>query len=391
MTRSITLALCFLLVFASLRPAQLSAQTPSDLAGTWALNRQLSQFPSELGFSADFLGALGPGAGPVSGGRGGGRGGGRRGGGGGGIGGGLGAPKIVRETEEDSQRVSLLTDEVRNPFERVTIAETPTTVTITPDRAAARTFHHNGKDEDIPVGRVMATVNAHWDGSRLIVVYKVETGRELHYAYSLNANPMQLIVDVEFVEQGGGDKVRRIYEPAASLDTRATPTPAPPVAAANPGPAPASSPAAPAAASIDQRPDAALKGLTKLGVVVEDLSGDAAACSLTRDSLETVVSKHLTDAGFRVVRNSDDDTYMYVNINTTKVSTGLCVSRYDVTLYSHASAPLSHTASPVLLQVELLHKGGIAGGGPAAHADGVVKSVLEYVDQFSARIRNAAK
>ena len=126
-------------------------------------------------------------------------------------------------------------------------------------------------------------------------------------------------------------------------------------------------------------------------MVVEDLSGDAAACSLTRDSLETMVSKHLADAGFRVVRNSDDDTYMYVNINTTKVSTGLCVSRYDVTLYSHAAAPLSHTTSPVLLQVELLHKGGIAGGAPAAHADGVVKSVLEYVDQFSARIRNAAK
>ena len=39
---------------------------------------------------------------------------------------------------------------------------------------------------------------------RLIVVYKAETGRELHYAYSLNANPTQLIVDVEFVEQGGG-------------------------------------------------------------------------------------------------------------------------------------------------------------------------------------------
>jgi hypothetical protein len=82
---------------------------------------------------------------------------------------------------------------------------------------------------------------------------------------------------------------------------------------------------------------------------------------------------------------------MDVNLNTSKVSTGLCVSRYDVTLYSHAAAPLSHTASPVLLQVELLHKGGIAGGAPAAHADGVVKSVLEYVDQFSARIRNAAK
>src|SRR5437667_2261528 len=157
MTRPIAPTLCLLLAFASTRPAQLSAQTPSDLAGTWTLNRQLSQFPSELGFSADFLGALGPGAGTVSG-RGGGRAA-RRGGGG--NGGGLGAPKIVRETQEDAQRVLLLTDEVRNPFEHMTIAETPTTVTITPDRAAARTFHPNGKDEAIAVGRVTATVNAH--------------------------------------------------------------------------------------------------------------------------------------------------------------------------------------------------------------------------------------
>lgn len=378
-----------LLVIVTLGPLQVSAQTPADLSGAWTLNRQLSQFPSELGFSADFLGALGPGAGPVSGGRGGGRGG--RRGGGGGNGGGLGAPQIVRETEEDAQRVLLLTDEVRNPFEHFTIAGTPTTVTITPDRTSPRMFRPDGRDEEISIGRVMATVNARWDGGRLLIVYKAETGRELHYTYSLNANPRQLIVDVEFVERGGGDKVRRIYEPAAAVDTRAAAAPAQPVAAANLPPAPASTASAPAAASIDQRPDAALKGLTKLGVVVEDLSPDAAGCRLTRDALETAVSKHLTDAGFRVVRNSDDDTYLYVNINTAKMSNGVCVSGYDVTLYSHAAAPLSYTASPVLLQVELLHKGGIAGGAPAAHADDVVKSVLEYVDQFSARIRNASK
>ena len=62
-----------------------------------------------------------------------------------------------------------------------------------------------------------------------------------------------------------------------------------------------------------------------------------------------------------------------------------------MTIYSHAAARLPHTESPVLLQVELLHKGGIAGGAPAAHADGVTKSVLEYVDQFSTRIHNAGK
>ena len=144
-----------------------------------------------------------------------------------------------------------------------------------------------------------------------------------------------------------------------------------------------------APAAVDQRPDASLKGLTRLGIVLEGIGADAAKCGLKGDVLEATITKHLTDAGFRVLRNTDDETYLYVNINTVTASAGLCVSRYDVTLYSHAAAPLAHTASPVELQVELLHKGGLAGGSPAAHADSVVKNVLEYVDQFAARIKNA--
>src|SRR5207237_7198953 len=50
MTRPIAPTLCLLLVVASMHPAQLSAQAPSDLAGTWTLNRQMSQFPRQLGF-----------------------------------------------------------------------------------------------------------------------------------------------------------------------------------------------------------------------------------------------------------------------------------------------------------------------------------------------------
>ena len=130
-------------------------------------------------------------------------------------------------------------------------------------------------------------------------------------------------------------------------------------------------------------------GLSRLGLVVEGVGPDSAKCGLTPDALEGAVAKHLTDAGFRVVRDSDDDTYLYVNINTVTASAGLCVSRYDVTLYSHTTAKLSHTASPVLVQAELLHKGGLAGGGPAAHAASVLKSVLESVDQFATRVRNA--
>jgi hypothetical protein len=146
---------------------------------------------------------------------------------------------------------------------------------------------------------------------------------------------------------------------------------------------------APPVAPLDQRPDASLRGLTRLGVVVEGVGPEAAKCGLKPEAVTTAVEKRVTDAGFRVVRNSDDDTYLYVNINTVTASAALCVSRYDVTLYSHVEGKLSYTPSPVLLRVELLHNGGLAGGGPAAHAEGVMKGLLDYVGQFASRIRNA--
>ena len=124
---------------------------------------------------------------------------------------------------------------------------------------------------------------------------------------------------------------------------------------------------------------------------MEDLGPQAEACGLKQETLETAVSKRLSDAGFRVLRNSDEDTYLYVNIGTARLSTGLCVSRYDAYLYTHTTARLSYQQTPVLVQVSLLHKGGITGGAPAAHAAEVLRGVQEFVDQFSARIRDANK
>jgi hypothetical protein len=127
--------MCLLFVAGIAHPASLSAQNPAQFSGAWTLNRQLSQFPTDIGFNVDFLGALGPTAG-----RGGGAG--RSGGGGGGGTRGLEGPRVVRETEEDSQRISTLTDEVRNPFDHLMIAVTPTDVTITPgSRARAHTAY----------------------------------------------------------------------------------------------------------------------------------------------------------------------------------------------------------------------------------------------------------
>ena len=140
---------------------------------------------------------------------------------------------------------------------------------------------------------------------------------------------------------------------------------------------------------LNQKPGAELKGLVKLGLVVEDLSSEATACGLSQNPLETALSKRLSDTGLKVLRNSDEDSYVYVNINTAKLSTGLCVSRYDVFLYTHTTARLSYQQAPVLVQVSLLHSGGIGGGTPAAHAATVLRDLQTYVDEVATRIRDA--
>ena len=381
------------------RPASVWAQDAADFAGRWTLNRGLSEFPSEVGFGLDLLATGGPDAAPTaSGGRG------RRGSGGGG-----GARPFAARPEslDDARRLQQLTDEVRNPSAHLTIVQTPNAVTFTDDRGRSRTFHpdvRGNKEEELQLDQAPVGVTAKREAGRLVVLYSVEQGRELRYTYSRVASPPQLIVDVQFIERGGGDKVRRVYEPAGATEPLTTASTASSAATTKPvAGLPASSGSSPGrggdpasagrlpAPTFNQQPDAELKGLTKLGMVVEDLSPQAAACGLNQKTLESAVSKRLSDAGFRVLRNSDEDTYIYVNVITTSLSTGLCVSRYDVFLYTHTTAKLSYQETPVLVQVSLLHKGGIAGGPSAAHAEGVLRGVQEYVDQFSTRIHDASK
>ena len=77
--------------------------------------------------------------------------------------------------------------------------------------------------------------------------------------------------------------------------------------------------------------------------------------------IESALSKQLTDGGFVVRKNLNDDTYVYVNVMTTSLSNGLCVSRYDAFLYTNATAKLSYHDQPVLVQVSLMHRGAIGG------------------------------
>ena len=397
MTRSHA-AWLFIVAVVACRTAPVLAQATAnpDLAGRWTLNRDLSQFPTEIGFGTDWL-ATGAAPAPGAGGRG------RRGSGG--TTGATAASEAAAfarrpESVDDATRVQTLTAEVRTPPARLAISDAAGAITVINDCGETRTFHPDGRDEVLQINKVPVSTISTREPGRLTVLYKVEQGRELRYTYTTSGSPARLIVDVQFLEHGQGDVVRRVYDAGGSLDSAVAgpPKPGPVAAAPQPptgspvpdarGMVPASGGSSPA---FNQQPDAELKGLKRLGIVVEGLGQQASTCGLKQETIEAAVAKQLTDAGFTVVRNTDEDWYVYVNIMTASMSNGVCVSRYDVFVYTHTTASLSYQPATVLVEVSLLHEGGLAGGGPAAHTEGVMTGIQGYLDRFTTRIRDANK
>ncbi|HQZ38157.1 MAG TPA: hypothetical protein PLH72_03865 [Vicinamibacterales bacterium] len=359
------------------RPGVAAAQEAPALAGRWVLNRELSQFPREVGFSADWMTSSGAGGDTTAGG------GGRPPGGAPGGSGRTSFP-VSRISREDSMRNTLLTSEVREPSVHLAITETATDVVIASDKGAPRTLHPNGREDVLQIEGVTVVTTTTREAGRLVVRYKVNSQQELRYTYSSVTSPPQLVVDVQFVGRGGGDRVKRVYEPDTSTDTPAATTVPDDrglTATGDRG----------AAQDFDRRPEAQFRGLTALGVVVEGLGTQAMACGLRQDAIESAVTKQLSGAGFKASLNSDEDTYLYVNVMTATLDNGTCVSRYDVYLYTHTTAGLSYHPTPVLVDVSLMHKGSLAVGAAPAHAESVMRGLQDIVGQFATRIRDANK
>jgi hypothetical protein len=374
------------LAVACLGPVAGTGQPASPLAGVWTLNRTLSQFPKEFGFT---LRGLPPPGGDnedgTSGGGGGGRG--RRGGGNN-----RSQPSPFAghpESYEDARRMQLLIAEIRTPPTRLMIVDTPAVVTITNELGQPRTLHPTGRDESVEIQGVMLTAATRRDGDQLVTVYHVEQDRDVRYTYAASpapgGGPVRLSLDVELLERGkAGDKVTRVYEAGTGSDTAPVATTKAPAA---PGPgAPGQT-----GSQFDQRPGAEFRGLKSLGILVEDLGAEAAACGLNRDALEEALARRLSAGGLTVRKNSDEDTYVYVNIITNSTPGAGCVSRYDAFLYTHATAKLSYREQPVLVQVSLMHRGGIGSSTAAGHAAAVSRGLENYIDLFLTQIRDANK
>jgi hypothetical protein len=377
-----------------LAPAPVRSQESGNLTGRWVLNRTQSEVDKEVGFNPAWLAAGTRGAERESGGaEGGGRS--RRGSGGGRQGG----SAVPRESEEDAKRMQQLSAEARTPSPHLTILDSRGTVTITDADNVSRTLHTDGKDDYLQIYGLPITAVTVRDSGHVVVRYNIEQGRELRYTYTREAAGPKLTVDIQFIEGGRvADSVRRVYDligpedpfPTPDVASKSEPGTGGGVPAVAPSPVPRGASDAPRE-SFNQQPDAELKGLTRLGIVIEGLGTQAASCGLTEAALEAAVAGKLKSAGFTVLTKTDEDSYVYVNVITGSLSTGSCVSRFDVNVYTHTTARLSYQPSPVLVQVSLLHRGGISAGAAAGHAAAVVKGVSEYLDEFIARIKAANK
>jgi hypothetical protein len=221
-----------------------------------------------------------------------------------------------------------------------------------------------------------------------VATYHAEQDRDVRYTYTPSSNPARVAVEVQLLEHGKGDKATRVYEAGTGGDTlapaRTSAAPPPPGQSAPPGQPASGGPA------FDQRPGAEFRGLKSLGILVEDFGAEATACGLNHDAIQDALAKRLTAGGLAVRRNSDDDTYVYVNVISSRSAEG-CVSRYDAFLYTHATAKLTYREQPVLVQVSLMHRGGIGASGVSGHAVAVSRGLEGYVDIFVTQIRDANK
>ena len=365
-----------------------AAQAPPDIAGIWALNPSLTERPSEIGFNPGWARS---GAGDTGGdGREGSRGGrGRRGTGD------TRAPQFARESADDSTPATQLTAEARTPPAHLTIVQQADSVSISDDQGLTRTFHPNGRLEELTLGTVSLPATARWVSGGLEVVYDVESGWQLRYRYTPSANHAQLLVDIRFIQQGHeGDNVRLTYEsPEAHEHTVAGEAPTPASSAAPPAAAPNGGASLPASGARPPvlPPGSELHGITTIGTVVDGLSPDAAACGLDQAKIKSSIARILSDAGFKTQPLGDEDTYVWVNVVTSQLADGTCVSRYDASLMTQADATLPYLKGAVALEVPLLREGGLAGGSPAAHAKSVIDALSKTVSGFAARIRGVSK
>lgn len=89
--------------------------------------------------------------------------------------------------------------------------------------------------------------------------------------------------------------------------------------------------------ALDAGSRESLKGISALGVVVEDISPEASADGLSQDAIRTAAEQILHLKGIRILSNVERTSlgtapYLYINVNTLKEELGLYAYAVNVDL-----------------------------------------------------------
>ncbi len=193
--------LVILFIFGAPLPRLHAADPATRLAGRWAIDKDHSEFPAEMGFDLPVDAAAEGSAGSANTGRSRGR-----------SGGAASSLAIAREGEQTLKILGDVTDEADHPWPVLTIGEADGVVTITDGGGQTRRFHP-GKDDEQRLADGGIITHTKWDKNALVVDYQVEKDRDVRYAYSRASDTALLVVEVSFRDHGHGDTVRRIYLP----------------------------------------------------------------------------------------------------------------------------------------------------------------------------------
>jgi hypothetical protein len=220
MNSTTRIALTALTLAGGVGPTTATGQRP-DLSGQWTFNTAQSDNPRDM-MGGDTTaggephgggrrGGFGRRGGGGGGGFGGGRGGyGGRRGGGGGAGGGM--------SDEQRARIRQTMQLAFQAPATLTIAETDSTVTLTPESATALAVYSDGRKIKQTVdGGGDIEIKGRWQGNDFVVERKVSGGGKVteDYLRSQDGKQLFVIVNVEGV-RGRAIEFRRVYDATAS-------------------------------------------------------------------------------------------------------------------------------------------------------------------------------
>ena len=131
---------------------------------------------------------------------------------------------------------------------------------------------------------------------------------------------------------------------------------------------------------------ASLTGLTRVSVVVEDLSAAASKSGLTGAALQSEVERRLRQAGITVA--ADADAYLYVHVTVADPGSSLPLPYVvEVALMQEVTLPRGlRTRTPLQCATWWVNSLGMS--GPDRLRTGVSDRVGEFADQFVRAFRS---